>query len=253
MKTDVHILATHLEGESLKGLTLVFKTLRIGFPTSSIKVWGNGLNSHAESELRRAASDCDVYMTPRIAHDLWIARLLDVSDRPFWICDTDIVFHSPVEGFPVDGSALAGRYEPAFIEPWSKTNKVDRLHTSLLRFDPNMIKGKVREWLGRYHPKGFPFLPDVELIRQHYVPVGSKNAPLFYDTCAGLYQAIGGLHFSDDQNKAFDHLHCGSYVRRMKGAVPGLAEAHEAIYSGVVPAEKIRESQSEFYRRHYAD
>lgn len=250
MIAHVHILATHLDGEAIEGTLLVFRTLRVGFPTADVHIWGNGLSLTDEHTVRSAAVRCSFTPLSLTSHDRWIASLLDNSLTPFWVCDTDMVFHASVEAFVSADAAISGRYEPPFIEPWSKTNKVDRLHTSLLWLDPVKIRSAVREWLGQWHPKGFPFLPMVELIAQHYVPCGAANAPLFYDTCAGLFQAIGGQRFTEEQNAAFDHLHCATYVGRMNEAVKGLAAAHASIYRGQLDAPSLRQSQRDFYAAH---
>lgn len=252
MKINVHILATHLHGASLGGTLLTFKTLRVGFPKANVTVWGNGLSDKTDRIVQAAARcvDCKYVPSKPTRHDQWISFLLAESPEPFWICDTDIVFHRSVEGFANSSDYLVGRFESPFLEPWSKTQKVARLHTSLLWINPRLIQDLIARWMARWHPKGFPFLPEVEMIRQHYVPQGEGKAPLFYDTCAGLYQAIGGKSFTEDQNEAFDHLHCGTYVQRMNDAVPGLKEAHDAIYQGAINPKGLRHTQAAFYSEH---
>lgn len=249
MPTNVHILATCLSDALIDGTLLVFRTLRTGFPTAHVTVWLNELKPALARRVTRAAADCEIKLVCRMSHDYWISGLLHTSQEPFWICDTDVVFHRSVEQFVNERTVLAGRYEPPFLEPWSKTRKVDRLHTSLLYMHPLLIREATREWMTTWHPKGFPFLPEVELIRQTYVPAGDDRAPLFYDSCAGLYQAIGGTRFTPEQNDAFDHLHCATYIDRISGALPGLMDAHQAIYQDPKIVTGLRESQQEFYNR----
>lgn len=184
---------------------------------------------------------------PETAHDLWVAALLGDSLYPFWIVDTDIVFWSSVEGFA--SGFLLGRYEPTFLEPWTGTQHVERLHTSLLYFDPAPIRQAIRSWMASYHPKGFPFLPDVQLVRQHYVPQRDKPA-LFYDTCAALFNAIGGTPFTLEQDSAFEHLHCGVYSNRINEALPGITDVHKAVFADLNAARGLREQQSTFYQDH---
>ena len=43
MKSPVHILVTVRKPELLPAALLVFKTLEVGFPTTPVYVWGNGL------------------------------------------------------------------------------------------------------------------------------------------------------------------------------------------------------------------
>jgi hypothetical protein len=249
MPINVHILATCLSEDLIDGTLLVFQTLRVGFPTAQVTIWLNGLNPEPARKVTRAAEGCMVQMIMPTAHDRWISKLLARFPEPFWICDTDVIFHRSVEGFADETTTMTGRYEPPFVEPWSKTHKVARLHTSLLWLHPMRIREAVREWMTKWHPKGFPFLPEIELVRQTYVPQGPGKPPLFYDTCAGIYQAIGGTQFTSEQNAAFDHLHCATYVDRIGSVIPGLADAHNAVYQKPELVIGMRESQQEFYER----
>ncbi len=254
MKIDVHILATCLNDALMESTLLVFKTLRTGFPESHVKVWDNALTPEQSVRLKVAAdSGCEILsFTNRIAHDAWIERLLSVSTAPFWLCDTDMVFFGKLDQ-PKSEDFLLGRYEPAFLEPWTKTNRVSRLHTCLLYCDPIAIRWKVKEWAEKWHPRGFPFMPQFDFIRQHFVPQGVGKAPLFYDTCSGLYQAIGGTAFTDEQNSAFEHLHCGTYSDRIEKVLPELARARDAVFSDISNARRLFASQSEYYRNHPAN
>lgn len=249
MSAAVHILVTRLPGGLLDASLLTFKTLRVGFPTAPVTIWINDVDPETRGAVlnlaQQAGAECREI--PRIMHDSWIAGLLDNCQKPFWIADTDLVFWDSVEGFG-QPFAIEGRFEPDFREPWSGTQHVRRLHTSLLYLDPEKIRQKVREWAARWHPKGFPFSPWMELVRQQYIPV-SDRAPLFYDTCAALYQAIGGHAFTTEQNAAFEHLHCGTYGQRMRQAIPGLTEAHRRIFQDVNAAKGLQATQEEFYRQ----
>lgn len=250
MTTNVHILATCLSPELISATTLVFKTLRTGFPDASVSVWCNDLKPRQRAIVSSAAreSGCDLFDLPPTSHDVWIERMLEHSPAPFWVLDTDVVFFGKVEP-AIPDAALCGRFEPAFFEPWSKTHKVERLHTSLLWLNPRLIHQQIRLWIGKWHPKGFPFTPQVDLIRQHYVP-RAGNEPLFYDTCAGLYNAIGGAAFTDDQNAAFEHLHCGTYSDRIAVVMPGIVGVHKAVISDCGNAKGLSQQQSKFYQEH---
>jgi hypothetical protein len=250
-KTPVYILATVLPGEGLEGTLLTFRSLRIGFPTAPVTVFLNGVSLLEEGALMnpiRWVGASSVLLNAPISHDQWVERLLEQSSDPFWICDTDLVFRGSVEGFVRgdENPALLGRYEPPFIEPWTKTEKVSRLHTSLLYLNPARINSELLSYASRYHPKGFPFLPEMDFVRQRYVPQIGKP-PLFYDTCSGLYQAIGGVSFTPEQNALFDHLHCGTYASRIEPFIPGLGAAHKAVYADPGAASALAPNQSSFY------
>jgi len=255
MKIDVHILATCLNPALLDTTLLVFKTLRTGFPNANVKVWDNALTIEQSAYARSAFGPlgCEEITLPRrIAHDAWIARLLDRSTSPFWVLDTDIVFFEMApEPSPLD--FLFGRFEPAFLEPWTKTNRVARLHTALLFMDPQAILTRIHQWASRWHPKGFPFSPHFEMVQQQFVPQGVDRPPLFYDTCAGLYQAIGGTPFTESQNHTFEHLHCGTYSDRIEKALPEAGRARVAVFSDIANARGLHNSQEEYYRNHPAN
>lgn len=249
MGANLHLLATRLPGGALEASVLTFRTLRVGFPTARVMVWVNDVDPEARGAIIRAAAmvKAEVRELHRISHDVWISTLLDKADSPFWIADTDLVFWSAVEGFAA--GHMAGRFEPEFVEQWSGTLHVQRLHTSLLFLDPNEIRRRLREWVNRWHPKGFPFAPLMEMVRQQYVPVDG-HPPMFYDTCAGLYHAIGGKAFTAQQNAAFEHLHCGCYSHRINDALPGIQEVHAAIFQDVNAARGLQEQQNQFYQDH---
>ena len=254
MKIDVHILATCLNPAMLDTTLLVFKTLRTGFPDANVKVWENALTPEQSMRLRlMAGSFIESIMLPqRIAHDAWIAGLLDRSTTPFWILDTDVIFFEKApEPSPQD--FLFGRFEPAFLEPWTKTNRVSRLHTALLYFDPIAIRIKILEWAKLWQPKDFPFSPSFELIQQHFVPQGVDRPPMFYDTCAGLYQAIGGTSFTESQNHTFEHLHCGTYSDRIQKALPDASRAREVVSKNIANARGLFDAQEDYYRNHPAN
>lgn len=246
----VQILATRLRDGWLDATLLVFRTIRVGFPTLPVTVWTNAL----DPETHKAVVDCadsvkaTVRPIPRqIAHDAWVEALLANCPTPFWIADTDLVFNDAVERFA--SAPMTGRLEPAFLEPWSGTQHVERLHTSLLYLDPQAIRDRVRVWESQWHPKGFPFRPITELVRQTYVPVAGKP-PLFYDTCAALYHAIGGVAFTPEQDAVFNHLHCSTYVQAMSESIPGLKDAHARIYAQPKEAGALPEQQRTFYTQH---
>lgn len=247
MNPLVHILASCLDVSRIEGTRLTFRTLRTGFPSADVVVWGNRLPALVEDTLKTDCLKCGAVYVPsprRIGHDEWIEELLAKGKRPFWIADTDLVFWRKVEDWTAP--VMLGRFEEAFVEPWTQTHKPSRLHTSLLYFNPEAIGEAIRDWLVPLHPSGFPFLPCVEMVKQHFVPrIGQP--PLFYDTCCGLYQSIGGTAFTPDQNKAFDHLHCATYAHRIQTAIKNIVQVHDAVYADIEKARYLANEQSAFY------
>lgn len=250
MRTKVYILATCLNGNLCPTL-LTFRTLRVGFPTADVTVFGNALSIEPLKAVKSecARTKCEFVPLRSTSHDEWMSALVERAAAPFWACDTDMVFHASVETFANENTVMKGRYEPAFVEPWSKTVKAERLHTCLLYLNAPVIRHQMCSWIRQWHPPLFPFAPKIELVRQTYVPAGAGKPPTFYDTCAGLFQSIGGERFSEEENMAFDHLHCATYVERMKGVISGLQEAHNQIYQRPEDSVYLKANQNEFYER----
>ena len=252
MNTTVHILATVRNPALLESALLVFKTVRVGFPRALIQVRGNGLDPVAADAVGLAASQsgCDFHNDNRTSHDAWIEKLIYTKGDPFWVCDTDLVFFEAVEHWFAGKPSVmhAGRFEPEFYEEWTRSRHMARLHTSLMYLNPVELRLGMRTWMGQ-----FPTLwhtAQMNLIRQQFVPLLGE-LPLFYDTCAALYHALGGTAFTKEQNAAFEHLHCGTYADLI-GAVTSLrdlAAVHRAVYADPSRARGLQHKQNDYYRR----
>jgi hypothetical protein len=77
-----------------------------------------------------------------------------------------------------------------------------------------------------------PFAPQCDLVRQRYMPVNGR--PLFYDTLAGAYQALGGQKFSETQRDAYTHLHAGTWVDKLGPALAPLVGDLRAKQTAIV-------------------
>lgn len=245
---NVHILVTVLNPERIDIATLVFKTLRVGFPTSKVFVTVNGFNVLREVNDAATPLGAVSYISTMQSHGQWIEGLIAYERDPFWIVDTDTVFFGKVEHWldhwPDNGSALfAGRYEPDFIDPWTKAVHVARLHPSMMWINPVPLRAAIRGWPGK--PEFFDSVQK-NLIQWHWVP---RNFSLhFYDTMAGLWQAgLGGVPFTtDEQHAAFEHLFCGSYAHLtpLSGELEGV---HKAIIANPQSAKGLWAKQQEWY------
>jgi hypothetical protein len=250
MSCAVNILATCKNRELMPGTLLTFHTLRVGFPTALVTVYGNGLSTEAEKAVRAAAAVAQCRYVPlrqEQHHDVWIAGLLATASGPFWVCDTDVVFHGAVEGWDWTAKqvACAGRFEPQFLEEWTGYLKSSRLHTSLLWLNAPLIHQRRIEFAARFRP-GFPGEPLIEWVRQALV--FRFGRPMLFDTCAQLYHALGGVAFDEGQNAQFDHLHCATYADKVKLSV-NLRAAHELIYQDPTRARGMQQQQAEYYER----
>ncbi len=236
--------------ELLAAALLVFRTLRTGFPTVPVYVWGNGLNQKTASILANVAAGrgANFQNLQPTCHDAWIEHLVTQQTKPFWICDTDVVFLEECEWFFTDGDEdlFAGRFEPAWREPWSNTTTVDRLHTCLQWFNPAAVRGAMLRWQRQHVPEVF-HTAQVPMIRQHFIPL--RSGTMLYDSTAGLWQAGFGTKFTEKQNACFEHLHAATYADEVgKCAVlKDLPAVHQAIYANPELARGIQKQQNEFY------
>lgn len=212
MTDQVYMLASCRKPELLASTLLVFKTFRVGFPSARLTVFVNAMPEACASAV---GQECDAVRAESVlpistVHDQWIERLIQCGQGPFWICDTDLVFLKPVEGWFSDSAAMmSGRWIPTWDEEWTKTRSIERLHTCLMYLDPVQMRDRMREWCANL-PRS-PFHPRVEFIRQHYVP-GRNSRTVLYDTMAGAWHALGGTPFTAEQDAAFEHLNCGTYA-----------------------------------------
>lgn len=212
MKAQVKILATCRNPELLRATTLVFDTLRVGFPTANVEVYYNGLIETVEKRfVREAAQKCGAQWIDceHTIHHIWIERILRGSE-PVWICDTDIVFWKDMELWDFGNAAMAGRYVPRFFDRFVNCITMPRLHTSLLYLNPDRIREEVEKYFGQFPDT--PFNPRPNLIHPCFYPhrVGSSVKNYFHDTCSILYQAIGGDIFLPHHNDCYDHLNFGT-------------------------------------------
>lgn len=241
MSENVHILATCSKPELIDATLLVFKTLRVGFPKANVTVWRNG-EPTGRPAIDDAAMkvDCELVQSePTIHHD-WIKERLRDATEPFWICDTDMVFWKSVEDWKVQ-APLAGAYIPEFFDSWSRCRTAPRLHTSLLRFDPVLIKARLETLHDKVRVSRFT--PLVDLVAPVVLPNG-----FFYDTCSLLYHAVGGQQFNEAQLEAYEHLHGGTWIDELSQAYPGLKEVHQSVYADISKAKGSHVRMQQFYQ-----
>lgn len=234
----VHIIVTCLNPAMRESSTLVFKTIRKGFPTAELVVYENALPARMiEGALK---------IGQLISHDHWVETLIKNENEPFFICDTDVVFSGEVEGFRAP--MFGGRFEPEFHEEWTDSIHIARLHPSVMYLDPVAIRCAIREWRGRHIPSYFPNAI-ASLVRQQFLCKDGKT--LFYDTCAGLHHAFGGTRFTDEINARFEHLHAGTYadaISRETESLSGLFDLHQRVCHNPESAIGIAEGQAKYYQ-----
>ena len=213
----VHLLITYRREELLPASLMVFKTIRKAFPNAEIEAQIN-IASDADPKLDsepiwQAAAEVGIWMGAediKTIHHAWILERLENSDEPFWICDTDIQFHGLVEDWDFGDAPIAGRFIPRFFDKFTNCITQPRLHTSLMRFNPERIREEAERYFAQFPKTPFNHRPNMIYPMFHPVREGITVKNYFYDTCSMLYHAIGGACFQSSQLELYDHLNFGT-------------------------------------------
>ena len=132
-------------------------------------------------------------------------------------CDTDIIFYDSFEGFE-SGEPLSGWRIPEWQDEFSGAITRSRLHPSLLRIDPKLIKERLLTFQS-VTPKT-PFTPFCNPVFPVCLPFHSRM--YFHDTMSLMYHAIGGQPFTDEQKDSYFHFNFGTIpdvvIPRLSGA-----------------------------------
>lgn len=220
MPAPVFILATCRKPELLRASTMVFETIKVGFPTAPVMLYINdpeGMPPGCEAAIHHAAPSHTSMFETNTVHYRWIEHLAGTMEKPFWVCDTDMVFYEPVEDWKFE-TALAGRLTPQYRNDWLHCIERPRLHSSLLWIDPVAVRVQTHCWWRRYPQT--PFTPHHNLWAPAYVPMG-RGRTAWYDTGAQLYHALGGTAFTAAQLDAYSHAFFGTIEDLVQPQVDG--------------------------------
>jgi hypothetical protein len=207
----VFILTYCRKPELLYGTALIFKTLRVGFPTAEVQVVDNSsLPGLVRSVIRAWAEQagCSYRQLdgPRAtSHHLFLKRtiLSDMGGTVIFL-DPDVCFWENCENWSFTG-LVAGRRIPCFYDEFARCVTMPRLHTSFLWVeDVARLRERIVE-LQRRHFDFDPFAP-------YMFPQGGRWHR--FDACANLFAALEGeMHaFGEIELNAYDHLFCGSHL-----------------------------------------
>lgn len=211
------------------GNTLVFQSIRTGFPTAEIVVLENA-STHGLDEIRKAAADAGatlIEMAKRVDHHEAISRALYAEHGPVVFCDPDVIFWGNFEEVVgeriIDGDIMAGRYLPTFKEYGATV--APRLHTSLLVI-PNAerlhaaMQDLQTKWFSDFRRwEGFVF--------NH-----PEAGPVHYDTGAVFFSFVKDhcYAFGERELNLYDHLFCGTAPDLVPVAMsPGTAGFLEGV------------------------
>lgn len=229
----VVILVTVPRPELLMNCTLVFSSLRIGFPTWQVTVWDNDNTAAVSKYLQKVCKlvGAEYTRTPIIHHAQWIENQLNSHTKPFVIIDPDTLWWHECESLNFD-SLYAGYYTPLIWNEFAQCISAPRIHTSFMWFNnPQRLMSAIEErypnannrW-GEYCPTN-PFMPSVKFI---------NGAAMFWDTCANMYNMVKAQHFTQNELLRYDHVPSSAFFDVMKERVcdpQGFERLHEVARS----------------------
>lgn len=225
MKPLVAIHITVPDDHNYHNCTMTLDTVRVGYPNADIMVFQRYQTYGDESYVDELAARCKKiearYMQTGNDHPDWIPEVIDceTEDAPLIFLDGDLRFWSEMESldFP---SVVSGQYIPGHMSDLFRCYTFARLHTSHLR----IRSGKeLKDLIHLTHPfpgdtpsQLFPWLKR-DLFTPHYSFI--KGCPVYYDTCAELFNAYTPDHtycYKAAELDRYDHLNSASFYEVMK-------------------------------------
>ena len=206
----VFILTYCRKPELLYGTTLIFKTLRAGFPTAEVNVVDNNSVQVVRPVLRDLAekNGCNYFQLDgpgATSHPMFIRRtVFGETEGTVIFLDPDILLWEDCENWSFN-RLMAGRLIPKFRDEFSGCITMSRLHTSFLWIeDVGQLRQRIQTIKSRY----FDYNP--------FSPYVFKSGLDWYrfDTGANLYSSIKEdvFCFGEKELNSYDHLFCGSHI-----------------------------------------
>lgn len=196
------------------GTLMVFKTLRVGFPTAKIEVFDNGSHPEVREQIMRACAEVDaVFIAIEPQH--WSRhirqQLLEREDTgaPLVLVDPDVAFWSSVEGWDFGDALMSGRLM-AEVKSGPIVSHA-RLHPSML-WVPSLARLR-----GVLHP---------DEVAPRMAP--ADGSLRFWDTLAAAHERLGPqcAAFTPEHLDSFDHLFFGSHLP----AIDGFMADHDSVF-----------------------
>lgn len=213
MAEPIHVfILTHCRrAELFYGTSLIFRTLRVGFPNARVTVVDNASLPEVRAEIEGLArdSDCEFRQIdgPAIAHDAFLestlASLAAGGGGPLVFLDPDLCLWRSCEDLEF-GALLAGKLVAAHEDPVMQCVVLPRLHTSFLWIADSRSLQQEIDRLRRPHFDFRPFQP---------FSVKLGDAWIRYDTGGSLYAAVADrTHaFGGAELDRYDHIYCGAH------------------------------------------
>jgi hypothetical protein len=211
---NVFILTFCRNLEAFYGTSLIFKTLRVGFPNARVYVVDNASLPEAQAQIATLCRENECEFKRMTGSGLQHHEFIDTtireqatvssSDGPLVFLDPDICLWQSCENFSF-GGLIAGKKLSKFYDSITNTVTMPRIHSSFLWVKD--ARALLHEIL-RIKAKRFDFLPFQSFS------FNMDGSWFRYDTGANLYAALPEKHsfFSDSHFEYYDHLYAGSHL-----------------------------------------
>lgn len=228
---------------------LVLDTIRVGFPTA--KLWVAANRNVCDSVITKCKKlDAFMSFTNCRTHHDFIQDWVHGPSDPLFIIDPDIIFWESMEDLTsIRTGFFRGVFTPEHLTDYGEFHTVSRFHSSFLYFpDPCAVARAIKEVFppSQVNPSCVPFNP--------FAPqtVFQNGRPLFFDTCANLFHAIGGEELRADYSSRFTHIGHGSSLELMCKHVPAtraarLREIHRLAIHDPVTIKYLWKEQRDYY------
>lgn len=217
----VFILTFCRNADLFYGTSLVFETLRVGFPDAAVSVLDNcslpEVRGRIEGLARDAGCRFGALADRPVAHDRFLQEMLRWAaedpefDGPLVFLDPDVCLWKSCQGFAFDG-LMAGKLGGRFTDPATRTVTQPRLHTSFL-----WIPQPRRLWdeILRIKSERFDFEPFLACS------LCLDGTWIRYDTGASLLAALPERMspFGREHLDHYDHIYAGSHLDWLQSAV----------------------------------
>lgn len=237
----VFILTTCLAPENLDKTLMVFKTVRVGFPTADISVVDNASYASCVPDIEDAAHSVGASfhrLAERTEHGKFMAGVVERghtlgNHSKIAFVDTDMVFWENCEDIDMGGALFGGRFIPR-IETADAVH-IARIHPSFLLISDVAqlhaeIEGVSHTWWTSQEFKPFE--------AHCYVDNGKA---VFVDACATLTGAMAycAYAFGPNELNRYDHLFLGT-IPHMVGKL-SLPEDIQGVISAGHALERLED------------
>lgn len=207
--TRVYVITFCHNMDLLYGSTLVFPSIRTGFPNADLVVIDNGSIAEAIPFIQTSVAHAHgkFYRISTISHHDLLRQIVFGNQQPIAIVDPDVCFWQSMESV-LSGmkphELIAGRLIPSFNDPYTGCLTKARIHTSCLLIpDPVALANRIQQITNdKFNWDAF-----------RPVMISVDGQWVRYDTLAGLMHLSENIKvFSDEDLECYDHLFCGSHI-----------------------------------------